>query len=52
MSDKTDKGAASSVAQGLQSVMAVIGENYDPAVNGAVDKAGAPDGAKRQQFKA
>ncbi|MCF6198298.1 MAG: hypothetical protein L3J67_02685 [Hyphomicrobiaceae bacterium] len=49
MSDKTDKGAGkgssgadrsiSGVAQGLQSVMAVIGENYDPAVNGAVDKA-------------
>ncbi len=49
MSDKTDKGAGnrgsgvdrstSGVAQGLQSVMAVIGENYDPAVSGAVDKA-------------
>ena len=49
MSDKTDKGAGkgssgvdrstSGVAQGLQSVMAVIGENYDQAINGAVDKA-------------
>ena len=31
--------AAPSAAQGLQSVMAVIGDTYDPAVSGAVDKA-------------
>ena len=31
--------AIPAVTQGLQSVMAVIGDNYDPAVSGAVDKA-------------
>ncbi len=35
-------GATPSIAQGLQSVMAVIGENYDPAVSGAVDKTTTP----------
>ncbi len=34
--------AAPAVAQGLQSVMAVIGDNYDSAVSGALDKAATP----------
>jgi hypothetical protein len=40
--DVAAAAAKPSVAQGLQSVMAVIGENYDPAVSGAVDKAATP----------
>ncbi len=36
--DIAGTAASASVAQGLQSVMAVIGENYDPSVSGAVDK--------------
>ena len=34
------------IAQGLQSVMAVIGENYDPGVSGAADKTPAKQGEK------
>ena len=37
--DVAAAAATPAVAQGLQSVMAVIGDNYDPAVSGALDKA-------------
>ncbi|MCP4935759.1 MAG: hypothetical protein GY927_16510 [bacterium] len=37
-----DVAATPASAQGLQSVMAVIGDNYDPAVSGSLDKAAIP----------
>ena len=61
MSDKSDKGpgrpgkgasgpsSGAGVVEGLQSVMAVIGENYDPAVGGAADKATESAGTQTSQ---
>ena len=37
--DVAAAAAAPAVAQGLQSVMAVIGDNYDPSVSGGLDNA-------------
>ena len=40
--DVAAAAATPAVAQGLQSVMAVIGDNYDPSVSGGLDKAAMP----------
>ncbi len=40
--DVAAAAATPAVAQGLQSVMAVIGDNYDPSVSGGPDKAAMP----------
>ncbi len=47
MREVADAASGPDVAQGLQSVMAVIGENYDPAVSGAVDKDSAVEQGSR-----